>query len=287
MKRLFKSIVAALALSMVMALPFASNLVDGFGLAEAEGVQKAYAAEAELNHVTDVVGILGTEETADLESQAQAIQDKWGLGVYIVVVDDYRNFTTADVFDAAMTIYKDYSLGVGPGDDGIMLLLSMSERDYSLIVYGDRASYAFNDEGRALMTDFFLDDFANDDWYAGFADFIEWADLYLVEAEAGTPYSNDNPPMDKGDIMLGIAIRIAAILLIPLILAVVVVSSMLAKMKSVATATRATEYVMGGLNLTARQDVFSHKTEVVERIEEDRGPTTSSSGGFSGTSGKF
>lgn len=278
MKNKVKAFVSALLLSVMLAVP---------AVAAEPSAVPAGASEAELYHVTDITGNLTSSEIVELEAMAQAIEDEKNFGVYAVVVDDYRDFSGVSVFDAACTIYEAYSLGVGPDKDGLMLLLSMDDRDYSLITYGERGEYAFNDEGRIEMTDFFLDDFADDDWYAGFADYMEWAGLYLEAADAGEPYSYSNPPMDDSDILFGIAVRIAAILLLPLVLAIIVVRFLSAKMESVAQATQATEYVAGGLQLTSQYDTFSHTTEVVERIESSDSPRTSSGGGFSGTSGKF
>ena len=101
-----------------------------------------------------------------------------------------------------MEIYEEYSLGVGAEQDGLLLLLSMEDRDYSLITYGDYGNYAFNDSGREAMTKYFLDDFGEDDWYEGFADYLEWTDVYLKAAEEGEPFSENNPPMTDAGISI-------------------------------------------------------------------------------------
>lgn len=246
------------------------------------------SSEAQLWHVTDVADILSDSEDAALESQAQLIEDQYGFGVYIVTVDDYRDFSDTSVFDAAMTIYRDYSLGTGEGKDGLLLLLSMDDRDYSLVTYGDTGNYAFNDEGRELMTDFFLDDFGDDNWSAGFEDFLTWTAAYLDAAAAGEPYSDDNIPMSKEDALFTLALYIAAIILIPLVVMFIAVRGRDAKMKTVAAATEASHYVSSPLNLMRSSDMFTHVTETAVLIpKNNNGPSTSRSGGFSGTSGKF
>ena len=84
-----------------------------------------------------------------------------------------------------------------------------------------------------------------------------------------------------------IGIRIGIVLLIPLIIAGIVILVLGAKMKSVAQATKASQYMAGDLNLTQKQDRYSHTTESRTRKKDDDDTETSSSGGFSGTSGKF
>ena len=279
MMRKIKGMAFTLILAVAMLVPAA---------AYAEVIQ--VPGEPQLYHVTDAADVLTSSEEQALEEQAWAIEDEYGFGVYIVTLYDYRDYSEASVFDAAVSIYQQYTLGAGEGDDGLLLLLSMDVRDYSLIVHGDYGNYAFNDEGRALMTDFFLDDFANDYWYAGFAEFLTWSETYLDAAAAGNPYSDANIPMSKDDAASAAGMYLLAVIIIPFIVMFVVIRIMDAKMKSVATATEASHYVSGALQLSHKYDTYSHTDRTSVRIQnddDDNGPRTSHSGGFSGTSGKF
>lgn len=248
------------------------------------------AKETQLDHVTDVAALLYDEEWQDLEGKARALEETYGFGVYIITIDDYTDYTYGDIFDAAVGIYEEYSLGVGAEQDGLLLLLSMEDRDYSLITYGDYGNYAFNDSGREAMTKYFLDDFGEDDWYEGFADYLEWTDVYLKAAEEGEPFSEKNPPMTDAGRIGAIAVRFAAILLIPLAVAAILVGTMSAKMRTVAAATRANAYMKGNLKLSEQYDRYTHTTETRQKINNESsggGGTTQRSGKASGTSGKF
>lgn len=249
----------------------------------------AYATEAQLDHVSDAADLLTVSEEASLEAQAQAIEDEHGFGVYMVTVYDFHNYSNSSVFDAACNIYEEYTLGVGPGDDGLLLLLSMSERDYSLITYGDFGNYAFDDYARESLTEYFLDDFGNDSWYTGFADYLEVADLYIESAEAGAPYTYDNIIMTEDERYTAIAVGFGIILGLPLIIAIIVIAVLSAKMRSVAAATEAREYAIGGLELLKHSDNYVTTTKAVIRIANNSGGSSSIGhrGGFSGTSGKF
>ena len=230
----------------------------------------AFAAGTD-GYVTDDAGILTDAEIQKLEQEAKAVSQKHDFGVYLITVEDFSAFTnSSDIFDGATALYKKYDLGVGAERKGVLLLLSMDDRDFSLVTYSDYGNYVFDQSTREEMTDAFLDDFGHDDWYAGFADYI---------AEC-----------DTGKVQSGIALRIGMIFLIPLIVAFIVITILGNKMRSVARAVEAAEYADGGLELTDSYDQFTHSTEVRRKRKEessDNGTRSKSSGGFGGTSGKF
>ena len=299
MRRKFLTMITMMLLSLILVLPaWAAESDTGYegsevytdltGTADIEWTEK----EAQLDHITDSANLLTNEEWQVLEQRAREIEKNYGFGVYIVTVDDYYHYSHGSVMDAATSIYQQYSLGTGKGKDGLMLLLSMSDRDYSLITYGDFGNYAFNDEGRAQMTGFFLDDFRNNDWYAGFADYITWSENYLQAANDGQPYSNQVVPMSSAERSSAIMVRVLIILGFSLIVALIYVGVLSSKMKSVAEATRAGTYVSGNLNLMKKVDRFSFATQSKVKISTEKsggsgGVRSGRSGGFSGTSGKF
>ena len=113
-------------------------------------VSAAAAAQtgAQLNYVTDAAGLLREEERARLEKMAEAVSQKYRVGVYIVTVEDFRDYHADGVYKATYTIYHNYTMGEGPNRDGIMLLLSMDDRDWAMFCYGKRCEYAFNSYGQ-------------------------------------------------------------------------------------------------------------------------------------------
>lgn len=253
----------------------------------------AMPAHAAAAHVYDGAGILTADEISQLEAQADEVEQTRGFSVNIVTVEDYKAISTVSVFDAAVAKYKELSLD-GSDGSGIVLMLSMKERDYSVAVNGDRGNYAFNREGRALLTGFFLDDFADNEWYKGFSDYIKWCGVYVAAADAGHPFSDDNPPEDATDLLLEIAMGIGGSLVAAAVLTALVMAALMRRMRSVEPASNASAYVSGQLQLDDWRDVFTHTTTVREVVVEKSsggggggGSVSSSSGGFSGTSGKF
>ena len=246
--------------------------------------EEAPAATSQINNITDVAGLLTESEWETLERLARTLSEEYSFGVYAIAVDDYEDYAYGDVQDAAEALYHGYDLGVGPDRDGVLLLLSMYDRDYGLIANGDFGDYAFNEEGCEALTAFFLDDFADDDWYGGFSDYLTWCGNYLEAAQNGEPFSADNPPMDAAGRMSAILIRVAVILLLPLIIAFIAIRILGSKIRSAAAATQAKRYIKGNLILTGQHDRYTHTTETRQKVTSESGNSKSSGGG---TSGKF
>lgn len=233
-------------------------------------VGSAYAAsDPQLSYITDNAGLLQEVQLQQLEQMAQAVADRYAVGVYIVTVPDYRELDPAGVYEAAHGIYHEYSLGEGQKRNGILLLLSMSGRDYALFRYGEQAVYAFNDYGVEKLEETFLDNFGNDDWNGGFADFVLECDRYLEKAASGKPVRES--PVTRVLIAWAIALVIAA----------VVCAVLTGQMKTVRKGTSAASYG-GNLGLTEQFDQFTHRTETRRKIESGKSSGESHSGGSSG-----
>ena len=208
-----------------------------------------------------------------------------------------------------MDIYLDR----GFAEDGVMLLLSMNDRDYSFIVHGDYAEAVFTDYAREHICEDFLDEFRYDGWYNGFADFICGCGAALDLAINGSPeyddggewYSPDDewdewdyyePYREAPSYGKRILISAAASAVIALIVCLVLKG----RLRSVKPDRGADEYaVNGSFELHGRSDVYTHTTVTRVRHDNDSnnnmhhgggasfGGVHSGGGGFSGTSGKF
>ena len=99
------------------------------------------------------------EQNLQLEKQSAETAAKYGVGVYIVTVDDYRDIDSSGVYPATYGIYHTYTMGEGAERNGIMLLLSMEDRDFGLFRYGERTEYAFTAYGMEQLEASFLPQF--------------------------------------------------------------------------------------------------------------------------------
>ena len=255
--------------------------------------------------IYDTESLLTDGERQQLESLADQITWQYDCAVYVVTIYDYEQYADG-VYEAAYTIYNDYDFGIGEGRDGVLLLLSMYDRSYSLYVR-DGAQSMIGNYAQQQLEDSFLDYLGDDDWYGGFADYIAACGRYLEANANGTPIDvepsdeteEEYEPLSFGD-KLFFAVLMAFRFGLPLglIVAFIVCAIYKRQLKSVRRATEAARYtVSGGAEITAREDRFTHTTEVrtpikTESDDHDSGPsfsggTTVNSGGFSHSGGKF
>ncbi len=230
---------------------------------------------SELGYVTDSAGLLTAEEAEILELTAEKTALSLGCGVYIITVEDYTDYAD-DVYRAAYGLYHQYSLGEGDGRNGILLLLSMQDRDYALFVYGPEAETAFSDYALRQLEDEFLDDLGYNDWYGGLTDYMETCREYLTLASQGKPVEEN---------MLR---YFPVVLIISVVVALVVCLVLKAQMKSVFKKAEADAYTDdAGLNLTGSRDMFIRTTRTKTKISSSSGGSSRSGGGGHGRSGKF
>lgn len=232
----------------------------------------------QLPYVTDAAGLLSEEQTEKLSKMALSLENQYGVGVYIVCVEDYRALDPAGVYEATYGVYHEYTMGIGAERNGIMLLLSTKERDFALFRYGETAEYAFNDYGLAKLEAEFLDNFADNDWNGGFEDYIRECSEYLAKAADGKPVRKS--PVTLILVFSGVSLGIAAI----------VCAVMAGQMKTVHRKATAEAYAADGLRLTGQFDQFTHRTETRRKIERSSASgdgQSESGGGGGGRSGKF
>ena len=256
----------------------------------------AFATEAQLNYVTDEAGLFTDSQCAALEERAAAISEQYNFGVYIITLQDYRDYTTSSsVETCAMELYDDNDLGWGSDRAGTMLLLSMEERDFNLDFNSSRADRIFTEAGRDRLENRFLRYFRQDDFYGGFREYLDACEEYLAAAEAGHPIGEGETSSDRAYYEEEKASP--ALALIPGAIAAVLVGvCMSAPMRSAKQQRDANQYTRGRLNLHRRSDMFMNRTvsrspRNTEQSHQSGGGGSHShsysSGSHSGRSGKF
>ncbi len=236
--------------------------------------------------VADRAGLLTREELDDLGRRAQAITDAYDCGLYIVTVEDYWVYG-ATPFEAACNIYRDWNLGVGADKDGLLLMLSMSDRDFATAVYGPWAHRVFTDEVLQHQEPEFLDDFGDDDWYEGFSDFLTTSEGYLETVRSGKTVDTSRRLLTSGRAAAVVVQDLLGGTAIALVICLVIKSGM----RSVRRRADAKDYaVSGGETLSVCSDQFTHTTQTRRVIQTTRtsgggGSRGFSGGGFSGRSG--
>lgn len=270
------------------------NAVQAYAETSGGADGQAVTTSAQLGYVTDEAGLLTGAQTTELAQRAAALAQRSGVGVYILTVDDYADYGFSDVETASYSLYHDYTLGVGDGRDGILLLLSMSNRKYATFVYGDKAEPIFSSAALQRLEDDFLDDFRDDDWYDGFSDYIDGCAGLLTSGSGDDVFDMTDADSDTGSFFSFrlLARNFVIALVISCVIALIVCLILKRKMRSVRRQTEARAYVTPeGLHLTRRDDVYTHTTVTRRKIERDNdnsgGGSDFSGGGGHGRSGSF
>lgn len=236
----------------------------------------------DMKYIFDNSDLLTFDEWEKLEARAADISQRHGCGVYVAFVDDFTKYGYGnDVYKTTYQLYHANKLGMGENRDGIIILLSMAERDYAMFVYGTYAETAFNSYGQEKLEKAFLGNFKEDDWYGGVSNYLSTCDEYLTRADAGKPV-RESP-----------ALLIAIAVVASCLLSGAICLFLKRSMKTVHQKVEANEYVApGGLQLSKQYDRYTHTTEVRSKISSSddsssSGTSSCSGGGGSGRSGKF
>ena len=250
--------------------------------------------------VVDSVGLLSASEVTALSARLAEIGEKYQCDVLVAVVPTLGNKTAEEYADDFFD-YNGYGYGAVPdangmtvNGDGVLLLLSMEDRDFAVSTSGFGIK-AFTDYG--IQTDLeaaFLPYLRNDNWYGAFNAYADRCDWLLNTARKGKPY-------DVGYYLNGVAVAIAAIA--GLLLAFIPVNSMKRQLTDVHASTNADTYLTPQTFLmTQNTDLLlgSHtsRTVHVEPVRTSGGGgggfsggssthTSSSGGTHGGHSGKF
>ena len=250
--------------------------------------------EAKLDHVTDAADLLTDSQWETLETRAAALSEQYGCGVYIVVVDDMNSFSEggSGIERFGEQVFTNYLLGYGEEKNGVMLSLSMADRDYDILAHGSIGHEAFTDYGKEVLADQFLDDFRYDNWYDGLEDYVNGCGEMLEAWHNGSPIDSYGGYTERTRGITGG--RVFGSSAASAVIAFIACAVLKGKNKSVRRQTNANAYVApGSLALRTQLDQYTHTTEVRRTIESSNrgsgggGGTTINSGGFSHHSGKF
>lgn len=226
-------------------------------------------------HVYDEAVLLSDSEVAALEARAAQLSSQYNCGVYLVILNDFRDYAYS-VESASEEIFAGMNFGIGAERDGVMLLLSMDDRDYDLDSHGTYANSVFTSGRKDNMEDAFLDYLHDNEWYDALSCFLDGCENYFQRG----------PVVKKTVSKFGFG-SILASLVLGAGIAGISCGVMKSNMKSVAMASQANAYLNDqGVDITNRIDMFTHRTTVRRKIESSSSSGSGGSG-HSHSSGKF
>lgn len=259
MKKTILRICMTLFLCLLVGVPVSAE--------ENRSEEKVIPEERQLPRLVDNADILTDSEEEALLSQLDEISERQECDVAVVTVNSLEG---KDVTAYADDFYDYNGYGMGSGDDGILFLVSMGEREWAISTYGFGIT-AFTDAGLDYMEEKFLPDLSDGNYEEAFSIYAELCDEFLTQAGDGEAYDVKNlpkEPLAKSWILIS--------LIMGAVIAFIITGCMRSRLKTVRKQMSAMSYVKdGSMNLTDSRDMFLYR-RVTRRAKPKN---TSSSGG--------
>lgn len=241
--------------------------------------------------LVDEAGLLSEEESSTLINKLEEISQRQKNEVAVVTVNSLEGKTA----EAYADDYYDYNgYGYGENDDGLLLLVSMGEREWAVTTYGYCHTVAFTDAGLDYISSEFRRKLSSGEYAKAFDCFAGLCDDFLTQAATGEPYDVDNMP--KGKVS---PFWLYTDLVVAFFISFGIVKGKSRNLKSVKKQESAKAYERGGsLSLRRSTDSFVNRIVTQKTIRNEKNSSSGSSGGSSshisssgrshgGTSGKF
>ena len=269
MKKRITAILFALVLCICTVIP--TFAADGFA--------------DEYYRLNDPADLLTDSEEAALLTTLDEISIRQKMDVTIAAVNDLEGYSTAAEY--ANVVYEFCNYGYGADKDGILLLISTEDRDWAISTCGYGIT-VFTDDGIDYISRKIKPDLSDGSYAAAFDTYAKLCDEFITQARNGTPFDKGNLPREPLS-MIWIPISV----IIGVVTALIIVSVMKSKLKTVRPQTAANSYMKkGSLTVTESNDLFLYHT--LTRTKKDNAGNsessthTSSSGTtHGGSSGKF
>ena len=238
-----------------------------------------------LPRLVDDAYLLSDYEYETLLAKLDDISEREQVDIVIVTIDSLEGYTSTEYADDFFD-YNGYGMGVGY--DGILLLISMEDRDWAISTHGFGIT-AFSDAGQRYLVDQFIGDLSNGNYSIAFNKFADISENFIIQAKNNKPYDTSNLPKKPLSPYLPIYTTI-----IGAFIAFIITGIMRLQLKSVYSESTASNYLKdNSLKISESKDLFLYanlsKTKIEKSQSSSGSSTHSSSSGRShgGSSGKF
>lgn len=234
-----------------------------------------------IQRLVDDADLLDDSEEELLLTQLDEISERQQMDVVVVTVDSMFGKTAESYAD---DYYDENGYGFGQNKDGILLLVSMEEREWHITTTGLAITY-FTDAGLEYIEDIFLDDLSDGEYYQAFEKFASECDAFINQGKTGEPYDIGNIPEEELDLsVVDWILVVVAIYAIGFVVALLVALYKKSKTKTVHEGVNANNYA-GQLHLHVKQDQYIRSTTRTVEIPHNNGNSSGGSSVHVGSSG--
>ncbi len=251
----------------------------------------ALAANIERSRVSDGAELLDDDEIAQLSSKLDEMSNRLQMDIVVMTSDDLQGYDTAT--ECADELYEYCGYGFGEDKDGIMLFISMEDRDWAISTCG-KAIDVFTDDDCDYIADEIVPYLTDGDYYGAFDRFADLCDELCTQYDENDDddgYWSDDPIYDDdyfdddyddyrdftlpSEKLSPVWILISIVVGVPL--SAMIVSTMVSNLKSVRFQPSASSYVKPGtMSVSDSSDLFLYST--MTRTPRPKHDDNSSSG---------
>ena len=234
-------------------------------------------ATGDLPRLVDNADLLTDSEESTLLSKLNEISERQQTDVVVVTADTLDGKTPMDYADD----FYDYNgYGFGADKDGVLLLVSLEDRDWWMSTTGYGIT-AITDAGIEYISEKFLSDLSDGDYADAFTTYAELCDDFFTQARSGQPYDTGHMPKQPFNIARNLLIA----LIVGFVIALIATGVMKGKLKTVRFQSAASNYVKANsMNVTESRDMFLY-THVDRRAKPKDTDSSSGSGTHTSSSG--
>ena len=138
------------------------------------------------DHLVDDARLLSSPEASQVEGELSRISAKYGVDIVIVTVDSIG-------WQSPMAYADDYYDNNGYGPDGILLLVSLEDRDWWVSTTGYGITVV-TDAGLQYMSERFVPYLSDGEYAQAFLEFARLCGELIAQANTGDPYDSYNLP---------------------------------------------------------------------------------------------
>lgn len=216
------------------------------------------AAQEESHPVrlVDDAGLLEASQIQELQDRLDQISEEYECDVAIVTEESIGGMNIRDYTD---DFFDDHDYGMGEDHSGILLLVTMSEREWWMTTTGD-AIDIFTDAKQEEISDRFVSYLSDGEYYDGFVEFADLCENTIMQAQT------------ENDLLGSVLIAVG----IGFVLSLIITGVMRCGMKSVRFKPDAADYLQkGSVHLSRSHDMFLYRQ--VSRTAKPKNNSSSSS----------
>ena len=222
------------------------------------------------SRLEDMAELLSDSEKTALLAKLDEISERQQADIVVVTVDTLDGMTPMEYAD---DFYDYFGYGFGENNDGVLLLISMEDRDWWITTTGYGIT-AITDAGIEYISEKFLSDLSDGEYAEAFTTYAELCDEFFTQAKTGEPYDVGHMPKEP----FNFAWCLAGALVVGYVVAAIVTGRMKRQLETVRFQSAAGNYIKeNSMNVAESRDLFLY-THVDRRLKPKE---TSSSGGSS------